>query len=323
MRADRLIAELMLLQTQGKMSAAELSKEMEVSQRTIYRDMLALNTAGIPIYAENGSNGGYQLVDGYRTQLTGFNTGELQALFAMNIPAILGELGMDSEAKTAMRKLQASLSQQQSKDSVFMAQRFLYDPASWEDTSNKSGANAVLNLLQKAIWEDCIVEITIQYWFRPGQVQMRIAPYALVLNSNQWYLVFLRNDSFRIHNISNIISVTSNNVHFNRAEGFNLAEVWARWHKSQQKQRGHYQVMLLVKESANQAFTVNLGSNIIGVESPEAGWYPVKCAFDRFEEARSKLLSWGGSIRILEPEPLRLSMIDFAKQLIKINAVDT
>lgn len=318
MRADRLIAELMLLQTRGKVSAAEMAAEMEVSQRTIYRDMLALNTAGIPIFAENGSSGGYQLVDGYRTQLTGFNSGELQALFAMNIPAILGELGMDGEAKAAVRKLQASLSRQQNEESSFMTQRFLYDPTNWENHQRNSN-NTVLNLLQKAIWEDQIVEITIQYWFRPGEIRLQIAPYALVLKNNQWYLVYKRNDSFRVQNLQEIAEVIERHNHFQRDDNFDLAVVWGKWYRSQQQQMGHFKVTLLLKENAEKVFKSNHNTILKTIQPAETGWLRVECTFNRLEEARGELLQWGSAIRILEPEVLRLSMLDFAEQFLQQN----
>ena len=206
MRADRLIAELMLLQTHGKVSAAEMAKEMEVSQRTIYRDMLALNTAGIPIYAENGSNGGYQLVDGYRTQLTGFSTGELQALFAMNIPAILGELGMDIEAKAALRKLQASLSHQQNEESGFMAQRFLYDPTGWDSTKNRTANHGRLKIFSRqsgrtGMWRSNPTLVSTRRTANDDRTL------CAGTQRNHWYLVYHRKTTFRILPLQEIAEV--------------------------------------------------------------------------------------------------------------------
>ena len=319
MRADRLIAELMLLQTNGKMSAAVLAKEMEVSPRTIYRDMLALNTAGIPIYADNGSNGGYQLVDGYRTQLTGFSTQELQALFAMNIPAILGDLGMDETAKTAMRKLQASLSQQQNQNSGFMSQRFLYDPTRWESAEKKPLAASVMGSIQQAIWQDQLLHITIQYWHRPEKTTLQIAPYALAIKENQRYLIYERHGSFRAQHLTNIIQVLLTEEQFERQADFNLAQFWQTWCEQQKAQKNHYAVELLLKKSAYKAFTNYHAANIEEVHPQNDIWLRMVCKFDRLEEARGKLMQWGGAIIIRSPEALRLTMIDYAQQMIHQN----
>lgn len=319
MRADRLIAELMLLQVHGKMSASALAREMEVSPRTIYRDMLALNTAGIPVFAENGSQGGYQLVDGYRTQLTGFSTGELQALFAMNIPAILGELGMDADGKNALRKLQASLSQAQSHEGNFVAQRFLFDPSHSETIFTAPDSRSVLENLQHAIWNDHTADIQIQYMFRPGKINLTIAPYALVLKENRWYLVYQRSQSYRILTLAEITKVKVLTERFERDERFELSSVWANWIRYQQDQAHHYPVTLQVKDNAMPGFTSYLGRNIIHVHPENNSWQQVDCAFDRLEDARHKLLPLGGAIRILAPKPLRLTMMDYAAQFLNEN----
>ena len=319
MRADRLIAELMLLQTRKKVSAAQMAQEMEVSQRTIYRDMLALNTAGIPIYAENGSNGGYQLVDGYRTQLTGFSKAELQALFAMNIPAILGELGMDAEGKTALRKLQASLSQRQNEEGNFMAQRFLYDPTPWAKTSSQSPQRSLLEGLQQAIWANQMVEIDVAHWYRPEKIVMQIAPYALILKTNHWYLAYYRQGSYRILNLTEIVKVQSLDRTFLRESGFNLQTFWTEWANIQQAQTQHFEVTILLRQKAKSAFMSLQQKNIKSISKQPDSWHTVVCAFHNLEEARSSLLQWGGAIQILEPEPLRLNMIDYAQQFLKTN----
>lgn len=321
MRADRLIAELLVLQTRGKVSAAEMAHAMEVSQRTIYRDMLALNTAGIPVYAENGVHGGYQLVEGYRTQLTGLSREELQALFAMNIPAILGELGLDEDAQNVMRKLQASLSQPQAAANPWKAQRFLYDPTPWEPVFEPSVPGGVREILQRAIEKDQRVEIELQYWFRPGKLILAIAPYALVLKESRWYLVYQRENSFRVHSLEGIIRVSELGQPFVRDAAFDLSVVWTEWCRFQRGQTRQYAVEVQVKASALPAFSNQLHGNIEQVSPEENGWVRVACRFNRLEDAREQLLAWGGAVRVLAPEPLRLSMVDFARQFLTENEI--
>jgi predicted DNA-binding transcriptional regulator YafY len=109
MRADRLLALMMLLQSRGQLTARSLAQEMEVSERTIYRDMIALSTSGVPVYGTSGPEGGYALVESYRTSLTGLTPGEVRALFSLSIPAPLNDLGLSQELKAAFLKLSASL----------------------------------------------------------------------------------------------------------------------------------------------------------------------------------------------------------------------
>src|SRR5512141_1882627 len=109
MRADRLLSLLMLLQTRGRMSASQLAHELEVCERTIYRDIVALSTAGVPVYGEAGPDGGYQLLDSYRTNLTGLTEDEARALFMLNMPGPLAKMGLSQDLKAAMLKLTAAL----------------------------------------------------------------------------------------------------------------------------------------------------------------------------------------------------------------------
>lgn len=131
MRADRLLSILMLLQSRGKITAPELARELEVSVRTIYRDIEALSTAGVPVYAERGPGGGCVLVDGYRTSLTGLTRDEVKALFMLSVPASLDELGVSQELRAALRKLAASLPTAQRQDEEIVRQRIYLDWTDW------------------------------------------------------------------------------------------------------------------------------------------------------------------------------------------------
>ncbi len=127
MRADRLLSLLMLLQARGRLTAKALAEKLEVSERTIYRDIDALCVAGVPIYGEAGPEGGYALLDSYRTSLTGLTEGEVRALFMLNIPAPLAELGVSQELRTAMLKLSAVLPAARRSDEERVRQRFYLD----------------------------------------------------------------------------------------------------------------------------------------------------------------------------------------------------
>ena len=132
MRADRLLSILLLLQTHGRMPAGKLAKELEVSERTIYRDIDALNTAGIPVYGEPGPDGGYSLLDNYRTRLTGLTDKEIRALFMLGIPDPLMKLGVGQEIKTALLKLAAALPEEHLQTEKYIRQRFYLDSTWWQ-----------------------------------------------------------------------------------------------------------------------------------------------------------------------------------------------
>ena len=164
MRADRLLSILLLLQSEGTLSAGNLANRLEVSRRTIYRDIIALSTAGIPVYMERGPNGGCSLVEDYRTNLTGMTEDEIQALFMLSIPAVLGELGLQPDLENVFRKLSASLSATQQKNEIFIRQRFFLDSTPWF-----AGEEPLLHLhlLQQAVWKDRRIKIAYRKK-RPG-----------------------------------------------------------------------------------------------------------------------------------------------------------
>ena len=156
MRADRLISLLMLLQTNGRMTAEDLSERLEVSTRTIYRDLDALSASGVPVYAERGPQGGCMLMESYRTNLTGLNENEVRALFMFTVPGLLAELGAEKDSEQAMLKLTASLPAPFQKDAKMVQERLLLDPAGWFQ-----GEEPVpyLSLLQEAVWNNQRVRV--------------------------------------------------------------------------------------------------------------------------------------------------------------------
>lgn len=319
MRADRLVAELLLLQTHGKMSAARLAREMEVSLRTIYRDMTALNTAGIPVYADNGANGGYQLVEGYRTQLTGLTTHELQALFAMQIPSILGELGLDDAAQAAIRKLRAALPQTQSENSSWMGQRFLYDPSSWQLPAGQSASVGILPQLRGAVWEDRVCLISLRLHPMAEVDDLTIHPYALVLKENRWYLVYHRKLSYRVNRLEQIASVQVLDQTFDRERTFDLPAFWQDWVEQSRREQQRFPVTLHLYNPAMASFENRFHDRIQSLQPLNQQWTECRCHFYHYNHARSSLLAWGGAIRVVEPETLRLGMLDFAQQFLLAN----
>ena len=162
MRADRLLSLLMLLQARGRMTAQELAQELEVSERTIYRDINALSASGVPVYAESGPGGGCALLDSYRTNLTGLTADEARALFMLSIPAPLDQLGVTQELKAALLKLSAALPEARRSDEERIRQRVYLDSLNWFQD-----ADAVPHLpaIYRAVWDDRKLAITLRVRF--------------------------------------------------------------------------------------------------------------------------------------------------------------
>jgi predicted DNA-binding transcriptional regulator YafY len=219
-RASRLVSLLLLLQNRGRMSASRLAAELGVTARTVYRDVEALAAAGVPIYAEPGPGGGYQLMDGYRTRLTGLTADEAETLFLTGLPQPAAELGLGAQVAAAELKLMAAMPTPYRDASLRIRQRFHLDAPGWYRE-----ADPVPQLLAaaEALWRDQVVEVRYRRWSpRPGVVTRRLHPLGLVLKAGVWYLVA----SGRTYRVTNIEAVTPLDETFTRPAGFDLAEFW-------------------------------------------------------------------------------------------------
>jgi predicted DNA-binding transcriptional regulator YafY len=317
MRADRLLSLLLLLQTKGQLSASALAAELEVSERTIYRDVEALTIAGVPIYAETGVKGGYALLDNYRTSLTGMSEAEVRALFMLSIPEPLADLGVSQELRSALLKLTAALPAQQRQDEIHVRQRIHLDANWWFQ-----GGESLLHLpvIQQAVWQDRRLIIHYQVPFGPPlDVEQVVEPYGLVAKAGVWYVVYTHNGRFQAKRISNILKVALLDVPFTRDSDFDLPDFWQKWCHDFETQRPQYQVTLRVAPDFVGQLPQYLGGVAASMTSTEEdGWCIMTLNFEYLEEARAKLLGLGGAVEVLEPLPLRLSMADFATQIIKV-----
>ena len=151
MRADRLLSILLLLQVQRRITAGELAKRLEVSERTIHRDMDALSGAGVPVFAERGNGGGWSLMEAYRTNLTGLNHSEIQTLFLTKPPQLLTDLGLHQASEGALIKLLAALPSMSRRDAEYARQRIHIDTAGWRNSPEDVSS---LQALQEAIWQE-------------------------------------------------------------------------------------------------------------------------------------------------------------------------
>src|SRR5579885_3164711 len=224
MRADRLISLLMLLQTRGRLTAQELASRLEVSERTIYRDLEALSSAGIPVYAERGPGGGISLVDGYQTRLTGLTAAEAQALFLLSVAGPLSDLGLDSALNDALLKLSAALPTSQREDAQHLRERIHMDTTWWYYSRETLPQ---LSLLQEAVCHD--QTILLQYLDeRNNSCRCMLHPYGLVSKAGIWFLVAVHAQSGELHilRVLRIQSVECSDETFIRPADFDLAATW-------------------------------------------------------------------------------------------------
>lgn len=319
MRADRLLALLLLLQARGQMTAQQLAKELEVSERTIYRDIDALSSAGVPVYSERGAGGGFGLLDGYRTRLTGLTDKETRAFFMLSIPEPFLELGVTQELKGALLKMSASLSDVQRHTGEFVRQRFMIDPAGW---ARSAELVPHLSTIQQALWQDRKLQVTYRLPF-DTYVTRAIKPYGLVSKTGAWYVVFGRDDCdwTRTLQVSNIVSACVLDDSFERPTDFDLGEYWSEWCAKNEQNRPVYNVTIRAAPELVRDLPRLFGGQVRNVVIEDAGgrhadWEVLILPFESFEAARSCVLGFGRSAEVLHPQELRSSVIDFAAQVL-------
>jgi predicted DNA-binding transcriptional regulator YafY len=319
MRADRLLSILMLLQTRGQMTAQQLSEEVEVSVRTIYRDLDALSAAGVPVYAERGPGGGCALLDSYRTTLTGLTQDEVHALFMLSIPAPLAELGVDQELRAALLKLAAALPDARRHDEVRARQRIHLDSEGWFETKEPVPH---LQTIQQALWQDHRLHITYRLP-REAQAGWLIEPYGLVAKGNTWHLVCVRDGHMRVYRVSRVLDATVRPETFERPASFNLVAFWRNWCAQVEENRPHYPVTVRVSPDLTPwlpyFFGAPIRDQIAEAGPPDAeGWIALTLSFETLEDARERILGFGRAMEVVSPQALRNSVLDYAAQIVSL-----
>lgn len=328
MRADRLVSILMLLQTRGRMTAPTLADELEVSVRTIYRDIDALSIAGVPVYTDRGRGGGISLLGNYRTTLTGLTQDELRALFMLRIPGPLADLGLDRYVSAALRKLAAALPATRRGEDERARQRVHFDPTGW---SKAHPSVPHLEEIYRAVWHDRLVRVRYQLPFQT-QADWIIAPYGLVSKAQEWYLIGPRLVTarrvpeplaqIRVLPLSRVLTASLSDETFPRPEAFDLPAFWQSWCQAHEANRPRYPVSLRVGPSL-QPFLAQVFGDQAGTvchdaeDSTEPRWITLEVEYDSLDDARRRVLSLGGAVEVLEPPALRNSVQDFAQQILK------
>lgn len=295
MRADRLLKILLTLQSQGRVTAETLAARMEVSTRTIQRDMDALGAAGVPVYAVRGGGGGWELVAGYRTGLTGLTGDDAVAMMAGRPPRVLQELGIDIRDDSALLKLLAALTPE-ARDVASRAQERIYvDLAPWGAAPRPL---VQLQLLQQAAWQDRVARI--RYAGRPRS--FRVEPYALVAKGFVWYLVG-RTTGFRTYRVDRVTNVELDDDRFERSRDFKLEEHWRDVCDAFADRLPEYLVRLRVRGPA--VGRLQWSARVIDLSEPDdEGWCDATIDTESEPEAISTVLSLAPNVIVIRPATL-------------------
>ena len=307
MRADRLVSIMLLLQAHERMTAAQLAEKLEVSERTILRDMDALSTAGIPVAAERGAGGGWRLIEGYRTRLTGLTAEEVQSLFFARPPDMLAELGLKEASQSAWLKLWASLGENAQEQATFVRQRILVDSRGWRDSSQ---ALSALPKLIEALWGNR--QARFEYESALHETGERLVhPLGLVAKGSTWYLIASRNGEFRTYRVSRMGNVVVEVGAAVRPAGFELERYWE---ESSTQFRDH-----LPEVNATYLIDPKIlrwirykGWRLVE-QVDEGDRIRVRLRFDSEEEVVQLALAHGADIELVEPAALRLVVRETAR----------
>jgi len=314
MRADRLISILLLLQNKGKLTTKELAKELEVTGRTIHRDMEALSAAGFPVVSDRGKSGGWRLLEQYRTNLTGLKANELKSLLISPSFQMLTDLGLAKDWHEARQKILASIPSSLQNYSHDIWNRIHVDTTAWRQSSEKIES---FKILQEAIWDEKALQI--DYERADGEYLERVVnPLGLVAKGSTWYLIASSNKKVRNYRASRIKSVKLTKETFSRPNDFNLAQYWSDSTQEFIKSLPKYEVDVEISSSIVQRikFTGRF-VQIVQIDAPsENGWISANLCFDTEQEALEYILGFGNQIRIIQPNELKQTIYDMAKSVV-------
>lgn len=315
MRADRLLSILLLLQVHRRLTAGDLARRLEVSERTIHRDMDALSGAGIPVVAERGAGGGWALLGGYQTKLTGLAEAEIQTLFLAQPARLLADLGLEKASQAALLKLLASLPIMSRRDAEYIRQRVYVDIAGW---SRYDEAAPFLPILQDALWRDRKLRFAYQRG-DDGAAERVVDPLGLVAKGTIWYLVAAVQGEFRTYRISRIKNAEVLDRACDRPSDFDLVTYWEQSKTEFQANLPRYPATLRAAPEAVARMRSWRYTRVEHVGEPEAdGWVSVSVMFEVDWQACESVLSLGPRVEVIEPPELRERVIEAARRTLAI-----
>ena len=320
MRASRLLNVLLLLQAHGRMSAQRLAEEVEVSVRTIHRDIEELSAAGVPVRAARGADGGFELLEGWRTRLTGLTPVEAHAMFMAGAPGPAAQLGLGEASTSAQLKMLAALPPEWQADAQRVSARFHLDPVGWYRREERLEQ---LPAVAEAVWKERRLRILYESW--KDTVERRVEPLGLVMKGGDWYLVATSGGKEpRTYKVANIRSIEKGDA-FTRPRRFDLPDHWAR--SLERFESGLYRGSATVRVSGRgleSLRTLNAAVaevvNRTSKKPDRKGWTQVTIPIESVEHAVPQLLAIGAECEVMEPRELRARLAEAGNALARLYA---
>jgi predicted DNA-binding transcriptional regulator YafY len=313
MRADRLVSIILLLQTHGHLSARELAARLEVSERTIQRDMDALSTAGIPVVSERGAQGGWSLLEPYQTTLTGLNDAEIRALFLATPAKLLTDLGLHQAYDAALLKLQVALPHTQRQDALDVGERILVDMPGWRPSKAEE---TCFPIIQDAVLSGRRLHMV--YARGDGAtVEREVDPLGLVAKGNLWYLVAAVDEEARTYRVSRVQDAWMLDQPTQRPPDFDLAQFWAKSSQAFVANLPRYPATLRVhRDWVGRMQSWWRYAQVDHIALPDSsGWHVVEVRFEVLEEAAGNVLSFGPFAEVIAPDELNCLVREWAQRV--------
>ncbi|MER6346571.1 helix-turn-helix transcriptional regulator [Streptomyces sp. NPDC001595] len=352
MSAGRLLSMLLLLQSRGRVSARGLADELGVSVRTAYRDLQRLQAAGVPVYAEPGRGGGYQLVEGYRTRLTGMSEGEARALFFAGLPGPAADLGLAAEVTAARLKLLAALPAGPREEAARTAAVFHLDAPGWYREPEQA---PYLTLFVDAVLARRAVDVRYRRWRAPQEVRRRLRPYGLVLKSGVWYLVAATSTAastatatatatanatatatanasasasatatkgrIATYRVAQVLDAAPSDELFERPQEFDLGAYWTTYLDDFRSRRHTGTATIRLSPRGRRRLPDNVPPEVVRAVDSTAtavgddGWVEAVIPTESTEHACGELLRLGVDVEVVAPTELRQAMADTIRVL--------
>jgi predicted DNA-binding transcriptional regulator YafY len=308
MRADRLVATLLLMQARGRVTAAELAGELEISIATARRDLEALSTAGIPVYSQSGRNGGWSLLGGARTDLSGLTAPEAQALFLLVGPAA----AIAPDAKAALRKLVRALPDTFRAEAEAAAEAVVIDPARWGE--HEKERPPLVRELQSAVVRRLKVRMSYD-GRRRGESERLVDPLGLVDKDDSWYLIAGTEKGQRTFRVDRITEATVTDIPAERPDDFDLSEAWAHVVDEMEQQRSLLAATVLISERYLWVLQDRMGRHCEVIGPVEDGRIKVRVTAPTPLMIAQHLAGWGGSIEVLDPLSVQSELARLGQEL--------
>ena len=311
---------LLLLQSRGGMTAAQLARELEVSIRTVHRDVEELSAAGVPIFAERGPLGGIRLVDGYRTRLTGMTAEEAEALFLAGLPGPAAQLGLGTVVAAAQLKVMAALPPELRSRASRIVERFHLDVAGWFHSGDTVPHLATLSA---AVWDGRVVHITYERGSGSGdRVERTVGPLGLVLKGGMWYVIGATDGQIRTYRASRVLDATLLDGRVERPPGFDLAAYWQESSAAYERDVPTVQVTLRTPADREWRIADVFGQSTLAAaerldEPDRDGWAHLRLTLTWPDEVPGKLLSVGSSLEVLHPPEIRERVLATASRIVE------